>query len=67
MIAKQTHFRSNKQMILRGEHVDRLYEMKKKLNTNLDLKSEYQKQEEKRSIKMMERAYFKAEHLRRES
>lgn len=60
MIAKQSHFRVNQHSILRTEHVERLYEKKKNLNTNLNLKSEFHKQEETRMIKMMERAYLKA-------
>ena len=55
MLAKQTNFRTNKESILRGEHVGRLYELKTYLNTNLNLKSEYCKQEEKRMIKKLER------------
>ena len=55
MLAKQTNFRTNKESILRSEHVGRLYELKTYLNTNLNLKSEYCKQEEKRMIKKLER------------
>lgn len=61
MIGMQSYFRTNQEFILRTEHVDRLYEAKKKLNTNFNLKSEFEKQEERRMIKKMERAYLKAQ------
>ena len=59
--AKQIYFRTNKEIILRKEHVVRLYEKKKNLNSNLNLKSEFKKQEEKRFIKKMERLFLKQE------
>ena len=63
LIAKQTYFRTNKESILRGEHVGRLFDSKKNLNINLNLRSEYYKQEEKRMIKKLERKWLKQEEV----